>query len=391
MFEGALGIPDSRNASGTAWQPDATPMDGVHFMRDDWMVMVHGLLFGGYDYQSTRRGGDLAFSTNWGMVMAEHELAGGELGLRAMLSLEPATVGRGGYPLLLQSGESLHGEPLHDVQHGHDLFMELAGTYRRELTDDLGCELYLAASGEPALGPAGFPHRRSAMSDPVAPLGHHWQDATHISFGVLTGGLFTRWGKLEGSWFNGRESDENRWDLDLRSPDSYAVRLTVNPTEELSLQVSGGRLNSPERLAPGVGVTRVTASVTHDMPIGEEGNVATMFVWGQNWPQGEPTTPSFLLETNVELDRHHTPFARLEWVEKTGGDLDLPQSLENQKFSIGTATLGYVYDFAPLWSVVPGVGGALQLDVFDHGLKPFYGHNSAYGFQLFVRLHAPRM
>jgi hypothetical protein len=45
------------------------------------------------------------------------------------------------------------------------------------------------------------------MDDPTAPLGHHWIDATHISFGVLTAGLFTRRIKLEGSILNGREPD----------------------------------------------------------------------------------------------------------------------------------------------------------------------------------------
>jgi hypothetical protein len=391
MFEGALGIPDSRNASGTAWQPDSTPMNAVHFMTQDWMLMVHGLLFAGYDYQSTRRGEDRLFAPNWGMLMAEHELAGGELWLRGMLSLEPATVGRGGYPLLLQSGESLGGKALHDVQHPHDFFMEVAALYRRELTDDLGFELYLAPAGEPALGPPGFPHRRSSMANPLAPLSHHWQDATHISFGVITGGVFTSWGKLEASWFNGREPDENRWDFDIRTPDSYAIRLTVNPTERLSMQISGGRMHSPEQLEPNVSVTRVTASLTHDTPIGEKGNVATTAVFGENWAEGHPATPSFLVETNVELGGHHTPFARLEYVVKTGHDLVLGESLENEKFGIGSATLGYVYDFSPIASLVPGVGASVKLDVFDPALEDFYGRRSAFGFQLFVRLTAPRM
>ncbi len=391
MFSGPLGISDTRNASGTAWQPDETPMNGAHFMTDDWMFMVHGSLFAGYDYQSTQRGDDRLFAPNWGMLMAERELAGGELDLRAMLSLEPATVGRDGYPLLLQSGESLGGKPLHDVQHPHDFFMEVAALYRRALTDDLGFELYLAPSGEPALGPPGFPHRRSAMSNPIAPLGHHWQDATHVSFGVLTGGLFTRMGKLEASWFNAREPDENRWDFDLRAPDSYALRFSLNPTPELSMQVSGGHLKSPEKLEPDIWINRVTASVTHDVAIGAEGNLATTFVYGENWPEHEPPTPSFLLESNLELDRHHTPYARIEWVQKLGRDLVLPESLDNQKFAIWSATLGYVYDFDPVWSVVPGIGGGFNYDLFARDLEPFYGHRSGWGCQLFFRLTAPRM
>ena len=392
MFDGPLGISDLRNASGTAWQPDATPMNAVHFMKRDWMLMVHGELFAGYDFQATRRGDDALFAPNWGMLMAERELGDGQLALRTILSLEPATVGRGGYPLLLQSGESLSGEPLHDLQHPHDFFMEVAALYRRALTEDVGVELYVAPAGEPALGPPGFPHRRSSMSNPVAPLGHHWQDATHISFGVLTAGVFNRFAKLEASWFNGREPDENRWDFDLRTPDSYAARLSLNPTPELSLQVSGGHLKSPEKLEPDVGITRITASFTHDVRLGESGNVATTFAWGENWAEGHPATPAFLLETNVELDEHHTPFARLEWVRKTGHDLALRESLEDQQFDVGSLTLGYLYDFDPLWgAVVPGVGGSANVSVFDRGLEPAYGHRTGWGFQLFFRLTAPRL
>lgn len=227
MSEGPLGIPQVRNASGTAWQPDSTPMRAVHFMADDWTLMIHGLLFAGYDFQSTRRGDDDWISTNWVMLMASHPLGGGDLGLRTMLSLEPATVGREGYPLLLQTGESVGGRPLVDAQHPNDLFMEVAADYRHPISDDLGLELYAAPAGEPALGPAAYPHRLSAMADPFAPLGHHWQDSTHIAFGVLTAGFFTKFAKLEGSWFNGREPDANRWDFDLRRPDSYSGRVSV--------------------------------------------------------------------------------------------------------------------------------------------------------------------
>jgi hypothetical protein len=212
-----------------------------------------------------------------------------------------------------------------------------------------------------------------------------------VSFGVLTGGIFTRYAKLEASWFNGREPDANRWDLDLRTPDSYSARLSINPTPELSVQISGGHLTSPEALEPDVGITRVTASLSHNHAFGDEGNVATTFVWGTNWAEHHPSTPSFLLETNIELDRHHTPFARIEYVRKTGHDLDLAESLENTQFGIASFMLGYVYDFDPIAFVVPGLGAAATFDVYDGGLEPYYGHTTGYGIQVFFRLTAPRL
>ena len=35
------GIPHTREASGTAWQPDSTPMHAYHMTLADWTVMAH--------------------------------------------------------------------------------------------------------------------------------------------------------------------------------------------------------------------------------------------------------------------------------------------------------------------------------------------------------------
>ena len=59
---------------------------------------------------------------------------------------------------------------------------------------------------------------------------------------MVTAGLVTPMAKLELSAFNGREPDESRYDLDLRPPDSFSVRLSANPTPRLSTQVSCGYL-----------------------------------------------------------------------------------------------------------------------------------------------------
>ena len=152
---------------------------------------MHGFVFGECDHQSGPRGDDQWGVINWGMLMATHSLGGGQIQLRTMLSLDPATITSRGYPLLAQTGETYKGEPLRDRQHPHDFFKELGVLYERPITSSVGFALYAAPSGEPALGPVAFMHRPSAMDDPIARLGHHWQDATHISFGVLTAGVFT--------------------------------------------------------------------------------------------------------------------------------------------------------------------------------------------------------
>src|SRR5690606_7681520 len=100
--------------------------------------------------------------------------AGGVFGVRTMFSLDPL-MGARGYPLLGQSGETADGlTPLADRQHPHDFVMELAATYERELASGATASLYVAAVGEPALGPPAFMHRPSGRLLPIAPITHHW-------------------------------------------------------------------------------------------------------------------------------------------------------------------------------------------------------------------------
>jgi hypothetical protein len=197
----------AREASGTSWLPDQTPMLGWHRSVGVWEVMVHGNLFaqflyeGGEVHRRSKQGG----SINWVMGMARRPAGSGQVGVRAMFSAEPWTIPGCGYPDLLATGETCDGDTIHDRQHPHDLFMELAADYARPLRGGLRWQLYAGLAGEPALGPPGFPHRTSAFANPMAPIAHHWLDATHITFGVITTGVAGRNWNVEASAFNGRE------------------------------------------------------------------------------------------------------------------------------------------------------------------------------------------
>ena len=70
-------------------------------------------------------------------IEAARSVPDGMLNLCGMVSADPFTVGSRGYPLLLQSGEAYHGEPLHDRQHPHDLFMEIVRIYDHPVGNDL--------------------------------------------------------------------------------------------------------------------------------------------------------------------------------------------------------------------------------------------------------------
>src|SRR5215472_4237431 len=152
-MRGLLGPYDlTREASGTSWQPDSTPMDGMHVMSGSWIAMLHGYLDLVYDYQGGPRGATQTFLTGMLMFMARRELGDGAFGARLMVSPDPA-MGPSGYPLLFQTGETADGStPLIDRQHPHNLLMEAALTYSVDLSADSSLFLYGGPAGEPALG-----------------------------------------------------------------------------------------------------------------------------------------------------------------------------------------------------------------------------------------------
>ncbi|MGZ6125363.1 MAG: hypothetical protein ACXWLR_10420 [Myxococcales bacterium] len=384
-----LSLPHEREGSGTSWMPDSSPVYAHHFMAGGWTLMLHYAAEVGYEDQWSDRGSRRLTSVNWAMGMASHPLLGGELELRGMLSAEPATMaGEKAFPLLLQSGETYGGVPLHDRQHPHDLFMETAAIWRRPLQTWLGVELYAAASGEPALGPTAFMHRVSALNNPLPPIGHHWEDSTHIAFGVLTAGVYTQAVKLEGSVFHGREPDEDRWDFDFGPLDSWSARLSVNPTRETSLQISYGFLNSPEALRPEESFHRATASATFCAPWRANGNLALTAAWGRNIER-DHSTDAFLLESTADLDGSNVPFGRLEYVRKLGHDLVVPGD-PDAVYGVFQAQLGYVHRFHIDAPVVPTLGAALDIGAVPATLESAYGTRAPVGVFVFVGLQPPK-
>src|SRR3954470_12780075 len=210
--------------AGTDAEPNSTPFDMLMTTKDDWTLMLHGVAFISDVQQTGSRGKDKLFSTNWIMPMAQRKLGNGTLTLRAMFSLEPATVSQRQYPLLFQQGETAFGRAIVDGQHPHDFFMELAALYDYQLAEHTLLSVYAAPMGDPAMGPPAYPHRASASEDPIAPLGHHLQDSTHIASDVLTVGLTYKNFRLEASGFHGREPDEYRWNIDSGNIDSWSTR-----------------------------------------------------------------------------------------------------------------------------------------------------------------------
>jgi hypothetical protein len=345
----------AREASGTSWQPDHARHTGIHAMKNAWSLMLHGTADLVHDDQGGRRGDRDDFLSGMVMGMAQRSAGPGTLGLRTMLSPEPATIGRRGYPLLLQTGETADGETsLIDRQHPHDLFMELAVAYS-VASGTRSLFLYAGLPGEPALGPPAFMHRFSGIALPEAPITHHWLDSSHITFGVLTAGVVADRLKIEASAFRGREPDEERWNLESPKLDSHAVRLSFNPTSAWALQASYGRLNSPEQLDPHVDTDRTTASAVYARDW-EAGHWEATLAWGRNRNQPGHVLDGVCLEAAAELRHRHTVFARAERVEK---DELFPETdpRAGRVFFVEKLSAGYRLE---VWSgrrLVLGIGG----------------------------------
>ena len=379
----------AREGSGTSWLPATTEMYGLHRRTGPWEWMFHGNAFLQFLHEDANehRGSSQTGSINWLMVMARRELGSARVGLRTMISLEPATVGGCGYPNLLATGELCDGDSIHDRQHQHDFLMEVAGEYERPLRGDLRWQVYGGLAGEPALGPVAFPHRLSAMPNPIAPIGHHWLDATHITFGVVTAGVVTSRWKAEASLFNGREPDENRWDLDLAALNSYSGRLSFAPASDLVLQVSAGHLNDAEAgegSLPRVDVDRVTASLTYHRRSGSGHLWASTLAWGRN-EELNVASHAFLAETSVTLNERDVWFGRFEVGGKPAHDLHIHELL-TEVLTLGKLQGGYTRYLASRSGMRLGVGGYLSSGVVPKVIEPQYGGRANLGVGFFLTL-----
>ena len=293
----------SRDASGTAWQPDLGEHGGVHARAGDWTLMSHALLNLVYDNQNGLRGDTKTFAAGMVMGAARRDFAdGSKLNLRAMLSPDPL-MGKSGYPLLLAAGETADGvDPLVDRQHPHDLFMELSASYSRQLSPTDSVYAYIGLPGEPAFGPPAFMHRMSAMDSPEAPITHHWLDSTHIVFGVTTLGWARDRFKIEGSAFKGREPDEDRWDIEQPRLDSWSVRGSFNPTPEWAFQVSYADVSAPEQLEPDEDQRKWSASAIHTRRFGSDGWWSSTLAWGRKTNDHDESNDAWALETALHPD-----------------------------------------------------------------------------------------
>jgi len=391
----SLNLPMARNGSGTGWSADAAPMYGQMYHSKKWMYMLHYNLFIRYNKQDLAdkgtRGDEMVDAPNWLMFMGQRQV--GEKGLfrfGTMFSADAVITGQEGYPLLFQTGESAHGQPLVDRQHPHDLFSEMSVAYSYALTKKADVFAYVGYPGEPALGPVAFMHRASAIDNPDAPLSHHWIDATHITFGVATLGIRLGDFKLEGSSFTGREPDENRYDLDKPRFDSWSGRLSFNPSKNWALQVSHGFIKSPEALHPEEDVNRTTASAEYSLSLRNNNSFNATAVWGMNKQKDENSEHAVLFEASYHLQKLAL-YGKYEYVQKSTHELNLDEAVYGDNlFNVNAYTIGANYDLLQLHKTLIAIGSHFTFYNEAQKLYDLYGKNPT-ALEVYLRIYPSRM
>jgi hypothetical protein len=320
------------------------------------------------------------------MGAARRGVGRGTVMVTSMVSLEALTLRDIGSPQVFQTGETFRQAPLLDYQHPHDLFMGIGAQYSRPA----GRATLLGSVdlvGSPSLGPVAFMHRPSAVDNPQAPLSHHYMDSTHITPGVVRGGIGLGAWRAEASWFRGREPDENRLDLDLGALDSTAARVSWN-RGPWSAQISGGMLTQPELLAP-YDAKRLTASLAYSSGDDTSG-LAWLVSFGQN-REIHGNLEAYLFEANLRVTPKTTIYTRAESVAKSILDAGFhpPGAFHRHRQSqVGALTVGYVRDV--LRNRAGGFGAGVDVTGYlvPANLEEPYG--SPMSSHVFLRYRAPR-
>jgi hypothetical protein len=364
-----------------------------------WTFNTGWSAFGLYVDEGTKRGDNQFALLDWESFTLSRSFSQGSLSIGAMTSLAPLINGDGGVPQLLQTGGTYRHAWLHDRLHPGAAVMHLGVTYSGPVS------AAIALVGSPPLGPAPYLHRASAEFDPLPPLGHHWQDASHQSFGVVSIGMTRGALTLEGGAFNARENDENHPVMDFRGArlDSYAGRVTFSAPANVVVSAWTGFLNEPHRLDPTTRMHRMGASISQTQVGLVEGSVwNTTALWGMNVhhhgegshlllhaaPGASPhhKSHSALVESTFELTSKGSIFARAEFVEKNGEELGFLGGDLTTLYPVKSIVVGGTKQLFSRLSTAVSIGARASMEFLPEELRATYGTRRPAGFAVFVRL-----
>jgi hypothetical protein len=198
------------------------------------------------------------------------------------------------------------------------------------------------------------------------------------------------WGPwvFESSLFQGREPDDNRWDLmDPGALDSWSARVWFKPSREWDLQASHGFLKAPEELEPG-DLRRTTGSASWWRQRGD-GFTAATFAYGRN--NKSHGAFNALLAEATDRRRALSVYGRLETLQVESSILrsGLAGGDEHGTRDVVTAfTIGSVRELARWRGFEVGGGGDVTLYEVPDALRPTHGDRPV-SFHIFLRVRPP--
>ena len=241
-------------------------------------------------------------------------------------------------------------------------------------------QLYYAPVGDPALGPVAFPHRVSAEDLPQAPIGHHWEDSTHIAGDVATVAFREKRFRIEGSGFYGTEPGENRWAIVWGPMNSWSGRASYIPSPNWSFQISAGRLTHPEPQTPG-DLVRITSSAQYSRPLRSGRTWSSALIWGRNHyvAADRRNLNAYLGETVVPFGKMNSVTSRIEMVAKDDLFANSPTTERQLAASAGTSfyvrtfIAGYTRSFHTVKGFEPSFGANMTFYGVPEAIQPYYG------------------
>jgi hypothetical protein len=340
-----------------------------------WQIHSHAVLTLVYSQQGGPdrlypKGADKSFVSGMMMFMAGRDFgAQNRLDLSLMLTPD-ALMGKSGYPLLLQTGETADGRThLVNAQHPHDLFMDLSAKWTHRFDDQTRGFIKLGWPSDAGFGPEVFMHRQSGEAFPTAPISHHWLDSTHVSMGVIGAGFERGPLKLEVTQFTGREPDENRYDIEPARLDSTSLRLTYALTPDIKAQASWADVKSPESLEPDVDLTKTSYSLSSNLKLCKDSILQMTLAYARKEVRGHhddiKPQDAYLIENTLELSPKWQVLARYERVYNA--------ELALKPLWVAKAELGAIRQFDLNARTQLGLGFVRQFNRIPDSLKLNYG------------------
>lgn len=297
--------------------------------------------------------------------------------LNFMGTLERWTFPDKGTPEILQIGEeNADHVPYLDAQHPHSspiMGLTLSDTITIHGKDHL--KLFFAPRGQSTDGPVAFMHRPTGMVNPDAPLGHHiGQDVGHITSTVLGSSLRLGTTTIEASTFNGTEPEPSKVDLPTGSLNSYAGRITQEFTPHFYAMASAAYVKNPEPHDPNLDhVWRYSASLYNEQTFENGWQIHNTFIWGLvNFYDDTSALNSLAEEFWLQRDQQNI-WGRIEYLQRTPGELQITSPQPDDPQWVTAVTLGYTYKIAKWESAEVGLGASLTKDILPSDYRSAYG------------------